>query len=78
MISFSFRMAIERAGQYHSQHMQRGFRVPAPAGGFQDAAGTWFETGIIRLPHGIGRQMRMDVDWHVQRHRLRQNTVVAG
>src|SRR4051812_14178771 len=51
--------------------------MPTPTGRLEHASGAWFEIGIIRVPYGFRRQMRMKVNRHIQCFRLRQYAVVA-
>ena len=57
--------------------MDRRLRVPTPAGRFQHAAGARLEVGEIGLTYGFRREMRMDVDRHVEIDSRRQQAVVA-
>src|SRR5262249_25280342 len=48
-----------------------------PAGRLKHPARAWRKIGKIGLPHRFRRKVRMDVDWHVELHGRRQETVVA-
>ncbi len=49
-----FWMPVERAGDHHAQHMHRGFRMPAPACGLEDAARALRQIGEISLRTASG------------------------
>ncbi len=70
-------MAVERTGDHHAQHMYGGFRVPAPARGFEDAPRARRQVGEISLADRLGRNVRMDVDWHIELFRRGEDLVEA-
>ena len=63
--------------EHQAQQMDGGLRMPAPARRFQHTARARLQVGVVGLPHGLGRQVRMDVDRHVEIDGRRQQAVVA-
>ena len=70
-------MLVERAGEHHAEQMDRGLRMPAPAGGLEHALRAFGRSGVVGLPHGSGRQVRMDVDRHVEFDGRGEQSVIA-
>ncbi len=50
---------------------------PQP-GPLEHAARAIRQIGVVGLPDGLGREMRMDVDGNIELHRARQQRLVAG
>ena len=71
-------MPVERTRQDQAQDLNGGLRMPAPAGHLQHAARTIRQIGVVGVPDGLGRQMRMDVDRNIELHRARQQRLIAG
>src|SRR6516162_11521606 len=71
------RVTVERSGDHHAKKMHRSFRVPAPTGGFKDAGCALGQTGEIGLAHELRRNMRMDLDRHIELDRGREQAVIA-
>jgi hypothetical protein len=70
-------MAVEGPRQHQAQHVDRGFLVPAPTGCFEHPGGAVRQVAVIGLPHRLGRQVRMDVNRHVEVFGGRQQPVIA-
>ncbi len=70
-------MAVERAGEHHAEHVDSGFRMPAPAGCLEHAARARLQIGVIGLPHCLRRKVRVDVDRHVEVHGRREQAFIA-
>src|SRR5215831_14327018 len=70
-------MAVERSSDHQAKDVDRRLRMPAPPGALKYACGACRQIGEIGLSHGLGRQVRMDIDRHVEVDSRSQDTVIA-
>ncbi len=70
-------MPVERPCQHHAQQVDCRLRMPAPAALLDHAGRARRQIIVIGLPHGLGCQVRVDVDRHIEIYGGRQQAIVA-